>query len=49
MKDVSYLLASKVEMESILGGDSVHVSVGESEISELSDFAFPNIKRTNIL
>ena len=31
-------------MESILGGDSVHVSVGESEISELSDSASPNIK-----
>ena len=44
MKDVSYLLASKVEIESILGGDSVHVSVGESESSELSDLASPRIK-----
>ena len=44
MNQGSYILASKVEIESIPGGDSVHVSVGESELSELSDLASPKIK-----
>ena len=44
-----YILASKVEIESILGGDSVHVSVGVPELSELSDLPSPEIKYTSVL